>query len=109
MAYTGEDNAKNDSQCAADDFPPIVEVAEETVPESTESVNKPWFVAAVNEGSASGEEKIIANQIEKAGMFKLQIEADKWIRENADDDIIYASMRRGKFVRTTIVRKVEEL
>ena len=70
--------------------------------------NKPWFVAKIAEPAFGLEGMIEATQIPGTD-FKLQIEADQWIKDNAEEDVIYASLRRGKICRATLVRKIEEL
>lgn len=74
--------------------------------ESTAEKNTPWFVAVCELNQATGE-PIIGETLQSG--FQLQVEADKWIRENAKEDVIYISLRRGKLLRAKVVRKLEEI
>ncbi len=70
-----------------------------------EATRLPWFVATMIEDLAGKlqVDKIVAEE------FKLQIEADAWIKENAEDSGIYGSFRKGKTFRVKTVRKLEEI
>ena len=70
--------------------------------------NGPWIVVTISEQALKDGGRIIADQVDGT-TFKLQIEADAWIKENAEEGAIYASMRKGKLVRAKVVRKVEEI
>lgn len=73
--------------------------------ENEEEVRLPWFVAT----AVAGADGAFTPVEIKADNFKLQIEADKWIRENAEDGVVYGSFRRGKLFKVQTVRKIEEL
>ena len=73
-----------------------------------EEGNKPWIVCRIDDIALKDSGRIIADQ-EGTECFKLQVEADQWIKENADEGSIYASMRKGKLVRAKVVRKLEEV
>ena len=77
-------------------------------PAEGSSSNGPWIVVTINEQALKDGGRIIADQTDDI-TFKLQIEADAWIKENAEEGAIYASMRKGKLVRAKVVRKLEEI
>lgn len=86
-------------------------MAEEEIVEPTkeeEEENKPWFVAGINKEAYAEEKEILVEQIVSSG-FKLQIEADKWVSDHAKEDVLYATLRRGKVRRVTVVRRLEEV
>ena len=76
--------------------------------EPTEEENKPWFVAGIKKEAYDDHKEIVVEVILKDS-FKLQIEADKWVNDNAEEGILYATLRRGKVRQVTIVRKLEEI
>ena len=80
----------------------------EEVVEPTEEENKPWFVAGINKEKYDDHKEIIVEVILKDD-FKLQIEADKWVQEHAEEGILYATLRRGKVRQVIIVRRIEEV
>jgi len=86
-----------------------VEAPEETQPsEETATEGGPWIVVTLNEIALQENGRIIADQVNDS-TFKLQIEADAWIKENAEEGDVYASMRKGRIVRATVVRKLQDL
>ena len=74
--------------------------------EPTVEKNTPWFVAVCELNQATRE--LIIGETLQSG-FQLQVEADKWIRENAKENVVYISLRRGKMLRAKVVRKLEEI
>jgi len=89
----------------------MAEEEKERAEKAAEEQNKPWFVAEVIKNAEDGSNiyTTCVDHESKPLEFKLQIEADQWIKENAMEDVIYASVRRGKICRATLVRKIEEL
>jgi|GEM_PF-3724030 len=84
-------------------------MAEEEIVDLTEDEeNKPWFVAGINKEAYTDHKEIVIEAILKDN-FKLQIEADKWVSDHAEEDILYATLRRGKVRRVTVVRRLEEV
>ena len=80
--------------------------AKEPAKKEPESEGGPWIAALIKIHEESG--RIAVKQITDE-TFKLQIEADAWIKENAGEDDIYGSIRKGKFVKAEVVRKLKEV
>jgi len=104
--FPGESEAEVTAGCEAK-----AETAEAGAEPTSEPETKagPWFVAEILDKALTEDGLIMAKQIADAGAFKLQIEADAWIKDNAKESTIYASLRRGKLMRAKVVRKMEEL
>lgn len=58
-----------------------------------EDQRKPWVVARVKPGAEEGDDKCF-NVIQRD--FKVQVEADDWIKSNIKNDEVLVSIRLGK-------------
>jgi len=68
----------------------------------------PWFVAELD-GEAMKEGQTVILGLPTEQEFKLQIHADKWIRENITEGKVYIGLRRGRAIKATVIRKLEEV
>lgn len=67
----------------------------------------PWMVAIVNEELIENGVVAILDIIKCE--LSLQVEADQWIKDNANEGEVYMSLRRGNAFRAKVVRKLEEI
>ena len=94
-------------------FPGETEDPKEAIPEAateTTEARLPWMVVRLNQTDAAADpaDSLEGYEIVKKG-FRLNTDADIWIRENINDNEILASMRMGRAFAAEVIRKVREL
>lgn len=83
--------------------------------EQVEAERKPWLVVRVltldktKDAEEDFPEKIEVYEPVTTKTFKVQVEADAWIKDNINEDEVLISVRRGKAFKAEVVRKVTEL
>jgi len=84
----------------------IKEKVVEPAPAATTETEKnlPWVVAIATK-SENGSDVFTVH----ADGFQLQVQADAWIKENAEEGPVYASVRKGKMFQAKVVRKLQEI